>query len=240
MPGMCLIYVGCCLLILILNAEKVLPMFVSIFHAAFNPQAAFGGAVGMGVIQVLQIGVKRGAFSNEAGIGTAPMAHGNAKTNEPVSEGFVAMLGPFFDTIIVCTMTALVILVTLDPAAYGSDSGILLTTKAFQASLGNSGVYILGFCILLFGFTSMLGFANYNQKCWHFLFKGRWFFNDKLFLIFYCSCLVIGAVSAATDVVNFIDIGCALMTIPNMIATLLLAKKVKSSTLDYMEKYQVG
>ena len=236
-PAMCLFYVICGLVILVINSEKVPYVLSRIFTEAFTGSAAFGGAVGVGLIQVLKIGVKRAAFSNEAGVGTAPMAHGNVKTAEPISEGLVAMLGPFLDTIIVCTITALVILTSLTPEAMSGSSGILLTTKAFEAALPGFGKHFLGLAILLFSVTTMIGMANYNEKCWNFLFKGRSGFGETTFIIVFCLTLIIGSIATQDDVVNLLDSGYALMAVPNMIATVILAPKVKKAFVEYRKKY---
>lgn len=236
-PVMCVFYVLVTLVILILNFEQIPGLFGSIFSEAFTGRAALGGAMGMGVIEILKVGVKRAAFSNEAGVGTAPMAHSNVKTTEPVSEGYVAMLGPFLDTVIVCTMTALVILLNID-VIDTTQTGILLTTQAFEASLPGFGTHFLGVAIFLFSITTMVGMANYNEKCWNYLFKGKFIFNQFGFIAFFCGALILGSVSAVDDVVNILDIGYAFMAIPNMLATLLLAKKVKSALKVYNAKYR--
>lgn len=236
-PLMCLFYILCGVVILFLNAEKIPGLFTLIFKEAFTGQAVVGGAMGLGVLEVLKIGVKRAAFSNEAGVGTAPMAHGNAQTSEPVSEGLVAMLGPFFDTIIVCTITALVILSSLPQEALSESSGVLLTTSAFEASLPGFGKHFLGFAILLFSVTTMIGMANYNNKCWNYLFKGRKGFGEKTFIFVFCMTLVIGAIGAQDDVVNLLDSGYALMAFPNMIATLWLAGRVRKEAKSYFARH---
>lgn len=233
-PSMCIIYVLACLGILLENIEHILPTFLSIFTEAFAPSAVAGGVAG-GVISVMVVGVKRAAFSNEAGMGTAPMAHSNAKTKEPVSEGLVAMLGPFIDTIVVCTMTALVILITIEELPKDL-SGILLTREVFAISYGKYGPWLLTFVGFLFSFSSLVGFSNYNKKCWDFLFRGRWIFGNRTFIAFYCGTIVLGAIAELTDVINILDIGFALMAIPNMIATILLASKVRHATLDYFHR----
>ena len=236
-PFMCFFYVVISMYVLLSNSPKILPLLGSIFYEAFSGQAVAGGVMGAGIIHVLKIGVKRAAFSNEAGVGTAPMAHGNVKTNEPVSEGLVAMLGPFFDTIVVCTMTALVLLISMPEGGWGDASGIVLTTQAFESLLPGFGTHFLGLAVLLFSVTTMIGMANYNQKCWDFLFRGRWGMGKRAFSIVFCSCLVMGAVSEMNDVVNLLDIGYAFMAIPNMIATIWLAPKVVPALRDYFKRY---
>ena len=194
----------------------------------------------MGMIYVLQVGVKRAAFSNEAGVGTAPMAHSNAKTAEPVAEGLVAMLGPFLDTIVVCTMTALVILVSFPEGNIGDADGVALTGLAFSRSFPGFGQHILGLVVLLFSLTTIIGMANYNQKCWNFLFCGRRYFSEGTFKAFFCVSIMIGAMSSLHAVVNFIDICYGLMALPNMIATLLLAPQVIAAMKDYFSRLRLG
>ncbi len=236
-PLMCLLYVISCLVIIFINFEKVPAVFYSIFYEAFNGRAAYGGAVGLGVIQVLKIGVKRAGFSNEAGIGTAPMAHSNVKTNQPISEGFVGMLGPFMDTLIVCTMTALAILTSIDYKTVGDVTGIVMTTMAFQQSLPTFGIHLLGAAVLLFSFSTMVGMANYNEKCWNYVFKGRFIFNRYLFIFWFCLTLVYGAVTTPDNVINILDIGYGFMAVPNMFATIYLAYKVRDKLKDYRNNF---
>ncbi|MBG60144.1 MAG: sodium/alanine symporter [Peredibacter sp.] len=240
-PLMSVLYVILCLVILAVNSEKVFPMFISIFESAFGFGQVAGGISGYALMHVIQTGVKRAAFSNEAGIGTAPMAHGNAKTNEPISEGYVAMLGPLIDTIIVCTLTALAILVGIESVNMNTIelNGINLTAFAFTKSLGEFGKHSLGIVIFLFSFSTMIGMANYNKKCWDYLFKGRWNLGDKTFILFYGLSIGIGAVIKMSAVVNIIDICYALMAIPNIVATVFLAGKVKTALAKYNTKFKI-
>ncbi|MGH1468364.1 MAG: alanine/glycine:cation symporter family protein [Bdellovibrionales bacterium] len=226
-PAMCFLYVGACLAVLGSNFDKIPEVFMLIFTEAFSFSAVGGGVGGYAIVHAFKIGIKRGAFSNEAGTGTAPMAHGNAKTSEPVSEGLVAMLGPFIDTVIVCTMTALVILTSIDLSGLSGDvEGVSLTARAFKDSLGNVGVFILGVSIFFFSFSTMIGMANYNEKCWVYLFRDNRFLNRKTFVFVFCTMLFLGAVGSITDVVNFIDLGFGLMAYPNMLAVLVGAPLV--------------
>lgn len=237
-PFMCLLYVIGAAGILILNLEAIPGVILSIFKEAFTGKAAIGGAEGLGVMAVFNIGIKRATFSNEAGIGTAPMAHGNAKTSEPVAEGLVAMLGPFLDTIIVCTMTALVILISLDASEMSNLTGVLMTEKAFVKTYGSLGTNLLAIAVVLFAFSTILGMANYNQKCWDYLLGDfKWIGEKNAFIAFYILTIMVGSLSEAKDMVNLIDIGVALMAFPNMIATLILAKNVKKATDLYFSKY---
>lgn len=226
-PTMCVVYVGTCLVIIALNIDKVPGVFSLIFTEAFSFSSLGGGVGGYAIMRAFKIGIKRGAFSNEAGTGTAPMAHGNAKTSEPVSEGLVAMLGPFIDTVVVCTMTALVILTTIDLSTLsGEVEGVALTARAFKMSLGSAGNFLLGISIFFFSFSTMIGMANYNEKCWVYLFKKNRFLNKKAFVFVFCSMLFVGAISAIGDVVNLIDLGFGLMAYANMLAVLVGAPLV--------------
>lgn len=237
-PLMSLLYFLLCLIILILNYEKVPTVFMNIFSEALTGKSIGGGVLGYSIMHIIQTGVKRAAFSNEAGIGTAPMAHGNAKTTEPIAEGYVAMIGPLIDTIIVCTLTALTILVSMTPEM-GNLNGINMTSFAFSSNLGDFGRHSLGVIIFMFSFSTMIGMANYNKKCWDYLFRGRWRMGNKSFIIYYSFSLAIGAIVEMTNVVNIIDICYALMAIPNIIATVMLAKDVKFRLKTYNSKYQV-
>lgn len=235
-PFMCVFYVIGALGVVVTRIDLVPSVFMRIFSEAFQLDAVAGGAWGTAFLMVLKTGVKRAAFSNEAGMGTAPMAHGNVKTSEPVSEGFVGMLGPFLDTVIVCTLTALVILLAL-PENFSSESGILMTLRAFEEVYGSWGQVVLGLSIFIFSTTTMVGMSNYNMKCWNYLFKGRWKFGDKSFIAFYMSTMLLGALTEMEDVVNLLDIGYALMAFPNMIATIWLAPRVKSALDNYIKKH---
>ena len=238
-PFMCLFYVICALLIVFLNFERVPGVFAAIFREAFTRSAAFGGAIGIGFIEMMKLGVKRAAFSNEAGLGTAPMAHGNVKTSEPVSEGLVAMLGPFFDTIIICTLTALVILTSFEPGTLNVSSGLTLTMQAFEANLPGFGVHFLSLAAVLFSFTTMVGTANYGEKCWNFLFRGRFIFTDNTFIAVYALMVFLGSIASADDVINLIDTSYAFMAWPNMIMVLFLAGKAKKALNEYYNKYSL-
>ncbi len=234
-PLMSVLYVLLCFIILIMNIEKIPTIFLNIFSQALTGEAIGGGVLGYGVLHILKTGFKRAAFSNEAGIGTAPMAHGNVRTSEPISEGYVAMLGPFVDTILVCTLTALTILVSTDLSQ--NLNGINLTTHAFRSQLGDFGAHALGIIILLFSFSTMVGMANYCQKCWGFIFRDKKFFGQKMFIAYYSASIAIGAMIKMNDVVNLIDIAYALMAVPNLIATIYLAKTVKIKLKEYNNKF---
>lgn len=226
-PTMCVLYVGTCLVIIAMNFDKVPGVFKLIFTEAFSLSSVGGGVGGYAIVHAFKIGIKRGAFSNEAGTGTASMAHGNAKTSEPVSEGLVAMWGPFIDTVVVCTMTALVVLTSIDLSTLsGGVEGVSLTAQAFKNTLGGMGNLLLGVSIFFFSFSTMIGMANYNEKCWVYLFKKNRIMNRYAFVFVFCSMLFVGSMTAITDIVNLLDLGFGLMAYPNMLAVLFAAPLV--------------
>lgn len=231
-PLMCLIYLTLACFVLVKNASAVPGIFTSIFHDAFSGTAASGGFAGIAFKTVLQTGIKRAAFSNEAGIGTAPMAHGAAKTAEPVREGLVAMLGPFIDTIVICTLTALVILTTSDWKG-PEMQGVQLTMLAFESTMGSMGKSAILLVVVMFGVTTMFGYSYYGKKCFRYLFGTK---HDIIYDLFYLAGLLFGAVVSAEIVVNLIDTSFALMAYPNMLATLLLAPKVLGELKSYRQR----
>lgn len=237
-PSMTVLYFILCVIILFLNYQKIPDVFLSIFTEALTGKSISGGALGYSIMHIIQTGVKRAAFSNEAGIGTAPMAHGNAKTDEPISEGYVAMIGPLVDTIIICTLTGLTILVSMNQEM-GNLNGINMTSFAFSSNLGDWGRHLLGIVIFMFSFSTMIGMANYNKKCWDYLFRGRFYLGEKSFIVYYTFSLTLAAVVEMTNIVNIIDICYAMMAIPNIIATVLLAKEVKSRLKTYNKKFNI-
>lgn len=232
-PSMVLLYFVLVIIILIVNIEVLPKYFVMIFTDAFEANyikrdSLFGGVLGALIIH----GIKRGAFSNEAGIGTAPMAHGAAKTSEPVREGLVAMLGPFIDTIIVCTLTALAILVT--GVWQTSDAnGVSLTATAFGNAMPGVGKYLLMICIAVFSISSLFSYSYYGTKATSFLFGTE---KMKYYNYIYVISIMIGATTSLDMMINLIDSLFALMAIPTMLATLLLAPKVMKETKRYIQK----
>ncbi len=230
-PSMVLLYFVLVLIILGMHYSEVPKYLLLIFTDAFdanfiNQDAAFGGVLGALVL----LGIKRGAFSNEAGIGTAPMAHGAAKTDEPVREGLVAMLGPAIDTLIVCTLTALAILVT-GVWETTSNNGVSLTASAFQKSMPGIGQYLLMLCVFIFSVSSLFSYAYYGTKCTAFLIgvKHKHYYN-----FLYILSIVLAAVTEFEAMINFIDGVFAFMAIPTMTATLILAPKVVKATKTYI------
>ncbi|HVS14083.1 MAG TPA: amino acid carrier protein [Thermoanaerobaculia bacterium] len=231
-PAMCLVYLLMGLVVLVVNLEAVPAMFVHIFSEAFTGHAAGGGAAGVAFAQMVQIGVKRAAFSNEAGIGTAALAHGAAKTTEPVREGLVAMIGPFIDTIVVCSITALVILTSTDAGA-GDVEGVSLTAHAFSSSLGAWADDLLVVVVVLFAVSTMISYSYYGKKCYAYLFGAE---RAEAYNYLYLIGLFTGSVWTAAMVINLIDVTFAMMAVPNMIATLILAPKVMEATKDYLAR----
>ena len=230
-PFMVAVYIISILIILIVNYNNVPEYLYLIFYDAFNADYYSGNSALGGVLGALIIlGIRRGAFSNEAGIGMAPMAHGAAKTNNPVKEGFVAMLGPFIDTLMVCTMTALAILVT---GAWKTQAdGVSLTAAAFESSLSGIGNYILLACVFVFSISSLFSYSYYGTKCLSFIAGEK---NKKKYNYIYIISIMLGATTSLSMMINLIDTFFALMAVPTMIATLILAPKV----LNELKKYEI-
>ncbi|MEQ9396333.1 alanine/glycine:cation symporter family protein [Haliea sp.] len=229
LPLMVITYLGMTLYLLLLHYSQVPGLLASIVTDAFNPQAVGGGLLG-----VILIGVSRGAFSNEAGVGTEVMAHGAAKTNEPIREGLVAMMGPVADTLVVCTCTALVILLAGTWTDPGDLTGITLTANAFRADLGAPGAGLLLFVTLILASTTMFTMWYYGAKCFGFLFGAR---LQHYYRWFFVLAVVFGA-SVSIDVVfNLISGSYGLMAIPTMVATLMLAGRVKAAAKEYFHRH---
>lgn len=227
-PVMVFAYMITVLYIVISRIEQVPAVFAMILEDAFSGNAVMGGAV----LSVMVIGARRAAFSNEAGIGTAPMVHGASRNKEPVREGLVAMLGPFIDTIIVCTLTALAILLTGVWESTEND-GVRLTVAAFETALPGIGKYLLMFAVVVFAFSTMFTYSYYGHKCANYLFGAD---KADYYNYFYLITLVLGAVLSLSLVISFIDAMYAIMAIPTMVSALLLAPKVRKATKDYVAR----
>jgi AGCS family alanine or glycine:cation symporter len=212
-----------------------------IVHDAFTGTAAVGGFVGVTFKQVLITGVRRAVFSNEAGLGSAPMAHSAAKTDEPIREGVVAMLGPFIDTIIICTMTAVVILLSgqwTNPAVTeGGIVGITLTVAAFESGMSGFGQYFVACAVFLFAFSTAISWSYYGEKCTEYLFGQKAVLPYKTIFVI---CVFIGAVAELAPVIDFSDTMLALMAVPNLIGTIVLAPRVARATKDYLTRLKKG
>jgi len=232
-PSMVLLYFVLIMIILFANAEVVPTYLKLIFTDAFAAENYKGDAFLGGLLGGLIIlGVRRGAFSNEAGIGTAPLAHGAAKTNEPIREGLVAMLGPAIDTLIVCTLTALAILVT-GVWQTTEANGVSLTANAFGAAMPTYGRYLLLLCIVVFSVSSLFSYAYYGGKCLSFLIGDK---NKHYYNYFYILSIILGATTSLALMINLIDGVFALMAIPTMTATLILAPKVVKEAKAYFKR----
>ena len=229
-PFMFLAYVISSLIIIFLNVEIVPSIIADIFYSAFGKEAVVGGATGLIFKEVLVTGIKRAIFSNEAGVGTEVMAHGAAKTKEPVREGLVAMLGPFIDTHIVCTCTALVI---LSSGVNPMDSGVLMTAESFNQSLPGIGNLIVYFVFTLFAVSTMITYSYYSLKCARYLFGNK---IGKHFVYVYLAIIPLSAIWTQGTIINIIDSMFALMIFPTLIATLLLSKKVLVEMQRYFDK----
>jgi AGCS family alanine or glycine:cation symporter len=229
-PLMTVIYLVSTLLILLMNLPEIPAALVFIVDSAFNGTAATGGFAGATVMLALRMGVSRGIFSNESGLGSAPIAHAAAATNSPVRQGTIAMLGTFIDTLIICTMTGLVLIVT---DVWNSDlQGAAMTLQVFDSSLPFGGD-ILSLCIALFAFTTMLGWSYYGERCAQFLlgpkvvlpFRVLWVVG-----IFLGTQMSLGLVWKMSDALN------GMMAIPNLIALLLLSPVVFKLTRQYYQQ----
>lgn len=231
-PAMVLIYFVAVMAILFVNIEVVPSYFKLIFTDAFSADFFTGDTLLGGVVGgLILLGIKRGAFSNEAGVGTAPMAHGAAKTAQPVREGLVAMLGPAIDTIVVCTLTALAILVT-DVWKTSDANGVSLTASAFAKALSEPGKYILLLCIAVFSISSLFSYSYYGTKCLSFLFGAQ---NKKYYNWIYILSILLGATTSLGMMINLIDGFFAIMAIPTMIATLYMAPRVMREAKKYFK-----
>ena len=232
-PTMVVVYFIMVLIILGVHIDVVPKYLALIFTDAFSASFFEGDAFLGGVLGgLILLGIRRGAFSNEAGIGTAPMAHGAAKTNEPIREGLVAMLGPAIDTLVICTLTALAILVT--GVWQSSDAnGVSLTANAFGEAVPAFGKYVLLFCIVVFSVSSLFSYSYYGTKCMSFLFGSKYKFYYNYF---YIASILVGATTSLLMVVNLIDTFFAMMAIPTMLATILLAPKVVIEAKKYFRK----
>lgn len=232
-PSMVLLYFVLVLYILISNYEVVPKYLLMIFTDAFLADYYEGDAFMGGVLGALiLLGIRRGAFSNEAGIGTAPMAHGAAKTDEPVREGLVAMLGPAIDTLIVCTLTALAILVT-GVWETTSDNGVSLTASAFSDAMPLYGSYLLMVCVLIFSVSSLFSYAYYGSKCMSFLIGAD---KKHYYNYIYILSIVLAATTPFSVMLNLIDGVFALMAIPTMTAAIILAPRVVEEIKKYFER----
>ncbi len=231
-PFMAVLYVAAALVILGVNFSEIGNAFTMIFKGAFAPSAAFGGFIGV-IIQ----GFRRAAFSNEAGVGSASIAHSATKTNEPVSEGIVSLLEPFIDTVVICTMTALVIIVTGMSGVQGVE-GAQLTSQAFESVI-SWFPYVLVIAIFLFAFSTMISWSYYGLKSWTYLFgssKKSELVYKLIFLIF----IIVGSSVKLGAVLDFSDMMILAMAFPNILGLLILSGEVKIDLKEYLDKVKNG
>jgi len=230
-PFMTLIYVGSALLILALNYDKIGWAFGEIISGAFSPEGITGGFIG-----VLIQGFRRAAFSNEAGFGSAAIAHSAVKTNEPVSEGLVSLLEPFIDTVVICTMTALVIIIT---GQIGSGAqGVELTSNAF-ASAFSWFPYVLAVAVVLFAFSTMISWSYYGLKAWTYLF-GEGKGVELIFNLFFLMAVIVGASMNLGAVIDFSDAMVFFMALINIIGLYVLMPVVKRELKSYLARLKSG
>ena len=232
-PFMAVLYVGAALVVIFANFGQIGSVFVLIFDGAFNSDAALGGVIG-----VLIQGFRRAAFSNEAGVGSASIAHAAAKTNEPISEGIVSLLEPLIDTVVICTMTALVIIITGHHADTGGLGGVQLTSSAF-GSVISWFPYLLVVAIFLFAFSTMVSWSYYGLKSWEYLF-GKSKLSEYSYKIIFLIFIVIGSSVSLGAVLDFSDMMILAMAFPNILGLLFLSKEVKSDLDSYFERLKSG
>jgi len=230
-PFMVLLYLLAVIIIMAMNAGQIWPSLELILVEAFNFKTAVQG----GLWGLIIIGIRRAVFSNESGVGNAPMYHGQSKTKEPIQEGLVAMLGPFIDTIVVCTLTAVVIILS---GAYldAESNGIVMTLIAFKKSLFGYGDVLLMIIVSAFALSTLFTYSYYGTKCLSFLTNVK---VGKLYNYIYVGSITFAAVASVDLVVNLIDLSFALMVIPNMIAVLYLSPKVNVAMKTYFSKTKV-
>ncbi|MBM88494.1 MAG: sodium/alanine symporter [Gammaproteobacteria bacterium] len=230
-PLMVVFYFVITAILLLNNISEIPAMFGVIFRDAFSGEAMSGGVLGT----VILIGVQRGVFSNEAGLGTESLAHGAAKTSEPVREGLVAMLGPIVDTFIVCTCTALALLVT--GVWEGGAIGVTLTSQAYEQVFPGFGAYLVLMMVVVLSITTVLTYSYYGGKCMAFLFGAK---SEKYYLYGYMSLVIVGAIVSLDAVISLFDGVYATMAIPTMLSTIILAPKVRKAAKEYFARLDRG
>jgi alanine or glycine:cation symporter, AGCS family len=240
-PFMAILYVVTAVIIILINFRDTPAAFALIFEGAFSPDAMKGGIIG-----VLIVGFQRAAFSNEAGVGSAPIAHSAVKTDEPVSEGFVALLEPFIDTVVICTMTALVIIFTeMHDNPLGLD-GAALTSAAFS-TVFSWFPYVLMFAIFLFAFSTMISWSYYGIKGFDYLFGnyseklfGNRKVSDTIYRVLFLACIIVGASSELGAVLDFSDMMILSMAFPNILGLMIMAPEIRRDVKDYMRRIKSG
>lgn len=231
-PFMAFLYVISAIIILGMNYDRIFDAFGLIIQGAFAPDSIAGGFVG-----VLMTGFKRASFSNEAGVGSAAIAHSAVKTHEPVSEGFVALLEPFIDTVIICTMTALVIIITGQYQNVGLE-GAQLTSAAFESAF-NWFPMVLAVAVFLFAFSTMISWSYYGLKAWTYLF-GESKLSENTYKMIFLVFVVVGASTSMSAVITFSDMMILAMAFPNIIGLLIMSSEVREDLRVYVHKVKTG
>jgi len=233
-PFMALLYIIMCLMIIFAHIEKLGEAFQLIINGAFHPDAMKGGFVG-----VLITGFRRAAFSNEAGIGSAAIAHSTVKTARPVTEGYVALLEPFIDTVIICTMTALTLIFTGFYQNPGSLEGAQLTSAAFE-SFAWWAPYVLLLCMFLFAYSTLIGWSYYGVKGFDFIFGGLFervfgkrIYAEKFYQVLFLMVIVVGTTTSLNAIIDFSDMLVLLMSVPNILGLYILAPVLKKEVKAY-------
>ena len=234
-PFMAVIYIICAVVILFQFFDHISPMINHIFVAAFNPEAVLGGAAGIGMREAVRFGVARGLFSNEAGMGSTPHAHATADVNHPVQQGMAAFVGVFIDTILVCTATALIILLT-DADKLGLQ-GAAVTQQAFVIAFGGFGSQLLAICLTFFAFTTIIGWYYFGESNIRFLFRGR---HLGIYRTLVLAAIVLGTLGKVDLVWSLSDMFNGFMVIPNLIALFLLRKEIRAVYTDYLAQKKAG
>ncbi|OPY29208.1 MAG: Sodium:alanine symporter family protein [Methanocella sp. PtaU1.Bin125] len=235
-PFMAVLYIAGGLLVLALNFSKIPDALALVFTYAFTPYAVAGGAVGYAVSQAVRYGMARGVFSNEAGLGSAPIAYAAAKTKSPVNQGLIAITEVFIDTLIICSITGLVVLTSglWDDGAYTSTG---LTIQAFGNSLGPVGLLVVTISAILFGYSTILGWAYYGEQCFHYLFGDR---MKNVYKVVFLAMVLFGSVTRVGLVWDISDTFNGMMAIPNLIALVALSGVVVAETQKYFEERKSG
>jgi len=230
-PFMIAVYLTTAIIILVTNTDKIMDAFGLIFYHAFNPIAAGGGFAGAAVAAAIRYGIARGVFSNESGLGSAPIAAAAAKTTDPVKQALVSMTQTFIDTLVVCTMTALIILMA--PVWTTGGNAGELTLKSFEYFLGTPGSLVVVLATILFGYSTILGWSYYGERAFEYIFGDN---SIKLYRIVFASFVLVGAMLELKMVWNFSDLANGLMAIPNLIGLLILSKIVSEETNRYFKE----
>jgi alanine or glycine:cation symporter, AGCS family len=236
-PSMCVIYVLAALAVILMNVEAVPAAFAAIFTQAFTPEAGYGGFIG-----VLVVGFQRAAFSNEAGVGSAAIAHSAAKTEYPVREGIVSLLEPFIDTVVVCTMTALVIVITgayMNPAyadLIANSKGAALTSRAMGEELAFFPI-ILSAAVFLFAYSTMISWSYYGERCWAWMFGDR---SSHIYRVLFLVFVFLGSIITSTNVLDFGDLMILGMAFPNILGVVILSGLVKKEFDEYWVRRNAG